>query len=423
MFWRRRKLPEDGEPLVPHGLIWQATEDQGSTELPPDMWDNSPKEVTCSPAEPAEMPVRRPAPVQTHSQSVQAAPDSGELPPPKKWPRVDDAEIARRAQLVDTAVSFPYRKPLIGAVVPKPIEPAFQQEREQPARLELVSISQSTALRAARSEQFNNWVSRLRSLKFPDVSFILRRVRSLKILARMKNGVSSSVQATTRGVNALRLKSDPALDAAKLRWLHGSKAVLSQFRVSTQRVRENIRAIDMSSPARIWQRAHTLRVRIRIPASNWRFITTIPGNAKASELHVQNPLRRDSRPWASLAMGGLSALLALGVISALRHYGTGRELLQPAQETVNAAAPSPTTPQHSQPVISKEAATGKSTPIPRGSQEHDHVGRRLTPPEVQKRTTASPSASNPRVRHNRDEDDYVAADTYVYYGMGGKPKR
>ncbi|HKR83271.1 MAG TPA: hypothetical protein VJS37_03795, partial [Terriglobales bacterium] len=137
MFWRRKKLPEDDEPLVPHGLVWQATEGRVSTELPPDMWDNFPKEVELSPAEPVKMPVRRSPPAEPYSQQD---PDAASVP--LQWPRVDDTEIARRARLVDTAVSFPYRKPIVGAVVPKPVEPESQKDGE-PAKLELIYVSPS----------------------------------------------------------------------------------------------------------------------------------------------------------------------------------------------------------------------------------------------------------------------------------------
>ena len=418
MFWRRKKLPEDDQPLVPRGLIWQANEDQGSTELPPDMWDNSPNQVKRSPAEPVDMPVRMSGPAQPYSQQQPAAQDPGELSPPLMWPRVDETEIARRAKLVDTAVSFPYRKPVIGAAVPKPLEPASEQKLEEPARLELVSVSPLTPIRAARPKQFNNLLSRFHRLKLPNLFLILPRVGSSRVFARMKEGASSRVRATTQGLNLFRQKSGPAIDRVKLRWMDGSKAALSESRSGIQRVREKIRAIDMSGPGRIWQRARTLRITIRVPASNWRFLTSLRESAKASGVRAQHALRRNSRLWASVGMAGLSALLALGVISALRHYGKDRGLLQPVPATVDAAAPSAS----SQPVIPRDTTTEKPSPISHHSPKNAHVATKSAPAEVPKRVTAS-SSKKPRIRRNTDEEDYVAADTYVYYGLGGKPKR
>ena len=430
MFWRRRKLPEDSEPLVPHGLIWQATADQdsregqgsiegqGSTGLPPDMWYDSPSEVKRSPAEPVEMPVRVSA--QTDFQPS----DRGELSAPVKWPRVDDAEIARRARRVDTAVSFPYRKPLVGAAVPKPVDPEHQAE-SQPARLELVSAAPLTPLRPIRAALFNNWVSRFRQLELLNLSVILERARKARIFARFSGSASKTVLAATQGLKLVRQRSAPALDAARLRWVHGSNDAFAKSRLGIQHLRESIRAIErMSASARIWQRARTLQVTIRIPASNWRFLTSLAETAKAGAVRTQLRVRRDSRLWASLAMGGLSALLALGVISVLRHQGSGKQLLPRAQETVDAATPSPTIqPTPLQPVISPAVTAAKPSPAADGRREN-HGSATPMSAEVQKGSSVSPSsAKKHRPRHKNVEDDYVAADTYVYYGAGGKPGR
>jgi len=423
MFWRRRKLPEDDEPLVPHGLIWQATEGQDSAELPPDMWDNSPNEVKPSPADPVEMRVRVSAPVEAHFQLDQTAPDRGEHSPPAKWPRVDAAEIARRAQRVDTAVSFPFRKPPVGAAVPKALESAHEQERE-PARLELVPLSPSTPLRAVRAERFKNFVSRYRRL-MPSLSLMLERVRRAKVFSRINDSANRSVLKATQGLQLVRQRSGPALDGVRLRWVDASRAAVTKYRTGIQGVRESLRAVDGSGPTRIWHRARTLQVRIRIPASNWRFLasTSFAGSAKATAVRVRHSLQRDSRLWASVAMGGLSALLALGVISALRHYGSGKELLPPTRQTVDAATPSPTTQPPLQPVLSREATTQKPSPASAGRRANDAAARPATS-EVQKSASATSSpASKHRARHKSAEEDYVAADTYVYYGVGGKPKR
>jgi hypothetical protein len=420
MLWRRKKLPEDDQPLVPHGLVWQATEAQASPELPPDMWDNFPKEIESSPAEPREMPAHISTAAEPYSQQRQSSQDPSELSVPMKWQRVDDTEIARRARLVDTAVSFPYRKPVVGAVVPKPVDLESQKE---PAKLELVYVSPLTPLRAARSRQFKNLVSRIRSLKLPEVFSIWQRVRGVRVFARMKDGARNGVQVSTQGLNVIRQKSGYALDAAKLRWAAGAKDAFSHSRSGIQRVRDNVRGIDMSGPARIWHRARTLRVRVRIPGSSWQVVNSLAKRARAAGARLQHAQSRDSRLWASVAMGGLSALLALGVISAMRHYGPGRGFLRPAQETVDAAAPSPTAQPPSQPAVPREAAAQKPTPFAGGTRKDDLVAVRPAAQEAEPKANASPShARKPRIRRNTDEDDYVAADTYVYYGLGGKPK-
>src|SRR4029079_105380 len=155
-------------------------------------------------------------PVRVSAQTDFQPSDRGELSAPVKWPRVDDAEIARRARRVDTAVSFPYRKPLVGAAVPKPVDPEHQAE-SQPARLELVSAAPLTPLRPIRAALFNNWFPRFRQLALLNLSVILERARKARIFARFSGSASKTVLAATQGLKLVRQRSAPALDAARLR--------------------------------------------------------------------------------------------------------------------------------------------------------------------------------------------------------------
>ena len=426
MFWRRRKLPED-EPLVPHGLISQALEEEGSPELPPDMLD-SPKDVEQSPAEPVEMRLRVSAPVQ--SSQLEPLPEQGRISPPLKWPRLDEAEIARRAQGIDTAVSFPYRKPLVSAAVPKADEVKPEPEIVEPAKLELVETPPATepapavSVPAARSEKFSNLLSRVRSLRLPTFEPLRQRVHSAFSQARTSG--NTAFQSATNRFREFRSKSGVMLDAAKIRFVDRSHAAIAQSRFGLLHVRENIRGVDWSGANRVWNRVRSWQVTVRIPASNRRFISSTVENAKSSGFLLQRMIQRDSRLWASMGMAALSALLALGFISGVRHYGPDRVEAQPTS-VIPAAAATNAVPANSV-VSSKPSTAAKAVapkPSPIAKTRANKPAATTSPAAVvpQKKTVAAVSTPKHRVRRSSEEDDYVAKDTYVFYGSAGKPSR
>lgn len=420
MFWRRRKLAED-EPLVPHGLISQAMEEEGSSELPPDMLD-SPKDVKQSPAEPVEMRLRVSAPAQ--SSETGPLPEQGKISPPLRWPRVDEAEIARRAQGVDTAVSFPFRKPLVSAAVPEPVEPEPEPEPEisEPAKLELVEIAPAIPIRSVRAEKFRNLILRVRDLRLPNLAPFRQRIR--RGFTQVKTSASSGVQAATGHLQDVRHKSEAALDAAKLSLVNRSHTALSQSRSGLQHVRENLRSADFSGAGRAWNRMRSWQVTVRIPASNRGLFLSVLETAKASQLRAKAIVERDSRLWASMGMAALSALLALGFISAVRHYGPTRVEAQPMSTQQSTPAKAAQSNLLAASAVNPAAAgpvERKPSPIANSGANKQAAKTSVAPP--QKKRVASPSPKKLRVRRNTEADDYVAKDTYVYYGNAGKPSR
>lgn len=423
MFWRRRKLPEDDQPLVPHGLISQAMEEEGSPELPPDMLD-SPKDVEQFPAEPVEMRLRVSAPAESRSQETVPLPEQGKISPPLKWPRADEAEIARRAQGIDTAVSFPYRQPIVGAAVPDLDQFEPEPEVAEPAKLELVETPPGTepvpavSIVVARSEKFSNLLSRVRSLHLPNIEPLRQRIHSA--LSQARTSASTGFQSATNRFQEVRSKSGVALDAAKIRLVDRSNAAIAQSRFGLQHVRENISATDLSGASRVWNRVRSWQVTVRIPASNKPFISSTLQSAKSSGVLVRQMIQRDSRLWASMGMAGLSALLALGFISAVRHYGPDRVEAQP---TSTAAAQTKAAQSNS--VALSKPSTAKVVdpkPSPIAKTQATKQATITSPAAVvpQKKEVAAVSTPKRRVRHISEEDDYVAKDTYVFYGNSGK---
>src|SRR6266536_4159178 len=105
-------------------------------------------------------------------------------------------------------------------------------------------------------------------------------------------------------------------------------------------------------------------------------------------------------------MAALSALLAVGMISSVRRY-----------------SPTPDTPKHMDrhtpsdpPVI--PATQGKSQH--RSPVTHANVVAATAAAPLTATTFAAPKPKVLKPRLRRD-DDYVAQDTYIYYGNKGKP--
>src|SRR6185312_2852517 len=161
MFGRRRKPREDDEPLVPHGLIWQAT---GET---PDEDPPSPMSAKPRISDPLEMPVRA---SETSAQEITDTSNTPPVtPPPLGWPRVAGDEVNRRARTIDTAVSFPYRKaPMPAAKAPAtdpaPAMAANSGPRALPKEPVRFSLPQVPKLELVHSKDATNfWVKVSRS--------------------------------------------------------------------------------------------------------------------------------------------------------------------------------------------------------------------------------------------------------------------
>jgi len=77
-------------------------------------------------------------------------------------------------------------------------------------------------------------------------------------------------------------------------------------------------------------------------------------------------------------------------------------------------------------VSSKPNTTAKSIdPKPTPIAQRQAI-RQVTSPAAavpQQKELAALSTPNHSVRRNSEEDDYVAKDTYVFYGSSGKPSR
>jgi hypothetical protein len=162
--------------------------------------------------------------------------------------------------------------------------------------------------------------------------------------------------------------------------------------------------------------ARAFRIKIKFQFPNLKFrlpnSTTVENwLARGKDVKLEL-LRRDSRLWTSMGMAALSALLALLVISGVRGYAPDASPSKASRNTpatpvpppaeIAAVKPSPaTTSRNSKPAAPAVKRASLSKPA-----------RKVVSPQVTRKKM-----------HHREEDDYVAKDTYVYYGLNGKTTR
>ena len=115
-----------------------------------------------------------------------------------------------------------------------------------------------------------------------------------------------------------------------------------------------------------------------------------------------------SRLWTSTGVAALSAVLVVGVISGVRHYGHTPDTSQPRGQ--NTSPVTPAMQDISQPRPSSIVNTN-------GAAVTQHPATSSAPkPAPTKQGTR-------KVHRTSKDDDYVAKDTFVSYGKNGKPAR
>jgi Tfp pilus assembly major pilin PilA len=121
----------------------------------------------------------------------------------------------------------------------------------------------------------------------------------------------------------------------------------------------------------------------------------------------------DSRFWASMTMAAIAAIIALVIVSVVPHYAA-RSLpsrLLNTNPSVNASVAAPaaanSAPVQKRNAVVRKSATGTTTT----SSKTDSA-----------KTNSAQVATNPKPKHGT-HDDYVAPNTYKYYGAGSKSSR
>ena len=410
----RLKRKRDEEPLVPHGLIWQAIEEQSSEPM------KSPgqKPSSDTPAgEVLEIPVQ-PAPAPEGPQRPRGA-----ISPPLQWPSPNIQSVHRRAAIPQApnlvaSTEQPGTEHNSGAS-PAAATVMRESETRQPKFAATSStIGFARAVPRLRSA-FHSFITRTRSLTL----LVLQRALVLRAAAvRRYEGARIGDQiARARSFTGTQL-TEVSEKTRDLATIVGSKARAGwhAFLLHTQPIARNaiqsLGRTDTAAIQRALRRAWNLKVTVRIPASDsQRFIAVFRGT-QSQWYSLRAWATRDSRLLISFGMGALSAILAVGLVTTLRHF---EPTTSHGVVTADSKGADTSTQPRATGAIKPSVAVKNQKPRPTIHRQAQSTSPRLTAPPGNQ-TTVNTVKLKPR---RSDDEDYIAKDTYVYYGNTGKPTR
>ena len=466
--WRKRNQGDEEESLVPHGMIWHATEDEkplASTECSQSGAPEKAKVVEMPP--PQSDPKREPSPGNNREVKL------GAISPPLRWPSPRIQEIAKWARphvrreaavaetaplpepVTEPAAIPPYVEPAPALIVQQnvssPVQESTSKESESkesrrqellasPVEQETLSLlvatppSEPEVPRAPFGERLRVRMRGHSEVLRQEFSIIFARVRSalldtvaaLKELEtraqnfyralEMRRQVRRAEQIAARSSEAQpAVEAEPpdtALDSIETQIAANVEKTNDQLKHAAAWLREqSIRSTETL------RRAWSFKVRVRIHVPELSGIRAGFARATSPPDSDLNP-RPDSRLRTSMAMAALSALLALAVITGVRRYDA-----EPGPSNVSASSPAATSPQPAAILPQKPSAANSKT----SAHGVDHAAttaavKQASLSSQQAQPTTPKTATRKQRRHGPDED-YVAKDTYVYYGPAGKPSR
>jgi hypothetical protein len=429
--WRKRK-PQEEESLVPHGLIWQATEEP----MPPRAESSKPNAppsattITLSPQIPpaVKMPMGRVEAGATPPVNIGGlAPKLDEIPRPLPWASLNVKDAIKKPPVLDDA-SF-WRTPARSANVTgissvpnksAPIEDKPEIKLSSPAKaindrgtsrktLPRVFVDCKRELSGALSEARHGVAELSANAKHAYAAWKVRR------------NITQARQGAEARIAHLRIDASRQKRAAvrKQNLSLRMTAVISGAQGVVSGMQEKAATVFEGS-GQLVRRMSARRVRVRIAAGGELAIFFQRMKRTHGELRLA--LQRNSRLATSMTMAALSAVLALGLILLVSRSqpsasaGT-RAVISPQQQ--RSSVPQPV---HSEPSKSFASNSAQSAPLPAGNISSAKASAVVS---TALRAPIKPSRSKaaaPRPHHNEDED-YVARDTYVYYGTKGKQSR
>ena len=428
MFGRRNSRKQE-EPLVPHGLIWQATDE------PEEPAQEAILETPASSAEVIVMSRREnppdaavPATTVPCAQSREvaqvdaSATRMGAISQPIPWPSPKTASVIRRAP-----------PPAIPVITSSPIAANFAElEKHGPQVVpQAAAVLQDAVIEIqAAAAQVHKHSQRRENLTQIGRSLHQKVKNAYSGAARTLVLVHSKAQTTYAAINP-RAKFTSALQFAKkntLAAIAGYQAAGSRVRSGWATVSPHIRRLktdgttialkavkpSISRYGHLVQRARSQRIRIRIqtPVSAQAFVE----RSKVAWAKGRESMRRESRLWTSVAMAALSALLAIGVISAVSRnvpgaHAANKSVANPRESSSSAINPIIVVAPR---VIPKDVTKAKHSAFRRSSESVEASSSEIPSNNSRRETT--------RRAHHLTGDDYVAPNTYHYYGPNGKSK-
>ncbi|MBV9343032.1 MAG: hypothetical protein JO159_19370, partial [Acidobacteria bacterium] len=441
---RKRRARDEEEPLVPHGLIWQATERlpaaQEAPQVPPpatekepvtmpeherDLAESRPESqlsarnlapISPPPAtekEPVRIPEQESGLAATKPESQAGARKLGVISPPLPWPPVEVEQRPEQPGSVADAGSAP--EVTEEEKAPSPFEqpqtlpdsPAAPEEKREPAmsRLRIRALAETSRAKEkflSTSARFgDHGRSFLGKTNSSVVQFQAKLVGNCRVFVRV---AGTNLHRLVRSLPMKEMQALPrhcvqivaqGISRARLALKNGRVAGES---VTVERGRQWSQGL-LGSMSRVGRRRIHVRIQVVSPWS--RFV----GGAKSATEGWQGKPRAaaDSRLWMSITMAGASALLTLGLIALIRPYAPASAKepapARPASQPEKVNSPN-------RPVSKPEPRIAPST-VPGPRQRTQKVPAAQTIPD---RVAPKIAHSKPRVRRSED-DDYVAADT------------
>jgi hypothetical protein len=396
MLVRRKQKPKDDQRLVPHRLPWQVTECERRG-----LSNSGTEELAKFSKLSAKM-------VELSLQETRRNPTVGDTVPnelsavssPLLWPSTCVHTIAPPAESAGR-VGTAAQNPAVAAATPlnqprpqdKPCESRRPDYLDELRRTLGNCLARARVIGSAAVRNLGGYSEPIQ--KAHQLATFRARIFGSLVIAAQRSGELQQVLAL------IRKRTAPFI-ARWTQWV----ATTAQFLAARK-----------SAKRRLLKRAQSLqRLRYRC-ANNFRLLMArAPAfSAVMVKRFAEFKVRRDSfegdsRLWTFIGMAALLSLLTVAVISSVPHYtpthDTTKHIDQHTPSNVSSSVPATQgiLQPHRNPVAYANS-TAANAVVP-------HPARTFLAPKSRIRKTQL-----------REDDDYVAQDTYVYYGNKGKPAR
>ncbi|HZQ20577.1 MAG TPA: hypothetical protein VFA90_17940 [Terriglobales bacterium] len=397
MFGNRKPRPkEEDDSLVPHGLIWYATEPAPPEEkpipenstLPSDaaqiakpQEDQPPTLVAeSSAANPAQAPSTISDPPQPVAQIRRSISAFAPAPMPPRHAESPDIKHFT----AQTALKHIHVAEVIE------IEPASSDERTLVARGAVWLRSSTTA---GWNWASSRWESVGRNLGYLSTSVEMRR--------RVHQGRQLTGELLRNGIGFSRRYSETAERAVMIATRNG----LKQQRRLIDRVRLGVAAATVRTSTYVRTNGFKSR-RVKVIATGLPLKMRI-SLARRMSAWKMTGTGADARLRTSMALAAFSALIVLIIVSIIPHFAAKSLPSQmfPHPSTVSANT--------ARPVVSTEPVV---TSAPADKPMLKVAELTTTKPVPKHKPVATSAQPQRRKLYRTAEDDYIAPNTYVYYG-------
>lgn len=390
MFAKRHRRQKEEEPLVPHGLVWQAMEHMGSAE-------KSEGKVETSNRLPGPQLV--PPPIRLA---------------PSKPPSVVNDDLSRSSTVFWKKLAKPqlFKSSTFdgGSAPPLSAADRLPTNLERPHR-----YLSPTVDRLKRAWDLIH-LNLARSVRGP--------IRRLDLGGRV---VKCRTFMAGLGQRAgLRLRVLPATFLKAKLWQRSKRRMVAARTITTAqahnlsattrhcyqklkaRSRAYLAAGELRAQADLIARETSRATQDALPAAEPAAVAVPPLHGLApvaaqSRAQKSGAPHHDARLQTSFTMAGLLALLVLGLVSAVQHYATR-------------ALPSHLLHKNSSPAITQAHTTPADTNAPSQKSTKAKAVRASQAAAIDSPKRATGNGSVKPKRRSHEDDDYVARDTFVSYG-------